>query len=106
MKWSRLAYCTVFMALLTLFVVRDVSPWITVSLGVLAAYCTYLCTVALWHVASLRVAIWRANLLPPDRLWWLANPQLDPAMDVAAFVGVLIFPLLLWLPLLIHWQLG
>jgi hypothetical protein len=106
MKWSRLAYCAVFMALLTLFVVRGISPWITVPLGALAAYWTYHCTVAVWHVASFRVAVWRANLFPPERLWWLANPQLDPAMDIAAFVGVPIYPILLWLPLLIHWLLG
>ena len=117
MKWSRVAYCAVFIAVLTLFVVQGVSPWITVSLGGLAAYWTYLCTRALWHMASLRVAVWRLNLLPPvsiedlikprkrKKLWWLANPKLDPAMDIATFVGVLVFPALLWFPL-IYWLFG
>jgi hypothetical protein len=101
MKWSRIVYCAVFMAVLTILVVQGVSPWITVSLGALAAYWTYFCTRALWHVASLRVAVWRANLLPPvslgdwikphkreEKLWWLASPKLDPAMDIITFVGV------------------
>jgi hypothetical protein len=113
MKWSRVAYCAVLMGVLTLFVVQGVSRWITVPLGALAAYWTYLCTRALWHVASLRVAVWRANLLPPvsieprkrEKLWWLANPKLDPTMDIATFVGVLVFPALLWLPLT-YWLLG
>lgn len=115
MKWSRVTYCALFMAVLTLFVVKGVSPWVTVSLGALAAYWTYLCTSALWHVASFRVAVWRVNLLPPPSiedlikprksLWWLANPKLDPAMDIATFAGVLVLPALLWSPL-IYWLFG
>jgi len=38
-------------------------------------------------------------------LWWLANPKLDPAVDIATFVGVLVFPALLWLPL-VYWLFG
>src|SRR5579872_2796298 len=110
MKWSRVACCAAFMVVLTLLVRQEVSPWITVPLSALAAYWTYLCTVALWHVASFRIAVWRAHLLPPvpvedystkpserERLWWLANPKLDPAVDIATIVGVLVFPALLWL---------
>jgi hypothetical protein len=68
-----------------------------------------------WHAESVRIAVWRANLLPPisvptkpppaqKSLWWLANPKLDKAVDVATVVGVLVFPALLWLPL-IFWLL-
>ena|ERR1700732_1586419 len=116
MNWSGVAYYAVFMAVLTLFVMEGVNPWITVWPGVLAAGWTYICTKALWHVASFRIAVWRAHLLPPisvedlikpheqKMLWWLANPKLDPAADVATFVGVLVFPALLWLPL-VYWLL-
>src|SRR5262249_46267582 len=48
MKWSRVAYYAVFMAVLTLFVTHGVSPWLTVPLGAFAAWWTYVCTDALW----------------------------------------------------------
>jgi hypothetical protein len=117
MKWSGVAYYAVFMAVLTLLVMEGVSPWITVCLTALAAGWTYICTRALWHVASFRIAVWRARLLPPmsvedlikprgrKMLWWLANPKLDPAVDMATFVGVLVFPALVWLPL-VYWLFG
>ncbi|WMT71914.1 hypothetical protein [Bradyrhizobium sp. Ash2021] len=102
---------------MTILVTRGTSPWLTVPLGAFAAYWTYLSTKAVWHVMSFRIAVWRANLLPPisvknpteppaaqKSLWWLANPKLDKAVDVATVVGVLVFPALLWLPL-IFWLL-
>ena len=106
------------MAVLTLLVVQGVSPSITVLLGVFAAYWTYLCTKAVWQVTSFRIAVWRADLLPPisandptkpptarKPLWWLADPKLDKAVDIATVVCVLVFPALLWLPL-ISWLVG
>ena len=117
MKWSRVAYYAVFMAVLTLFVTHGVSPWLTVPLGAFAAWWTYVCTDALWQGTSFRIAVWPRHLLPPTSvevlfkqrkrkmLWWLANPKLDPAVDIATFVGVLVFPALLWLPL-VYWLFG
>jgi hypothetical protein len=110
MKWSSIILCTVFMAMLTVLAAQGVSPWLTVPLGAFGGYWTCVCTNALWHVASYRIAIWRANLLLPigDQtkvrapiLWWLANPDLDKAVDTATLVGVLLFPALLWLPLVL-----
>jgi len=67
MKWSRLGYCAAVAALTTLLVTRGFSAWITVPLAAFGAYWTALCTYALWHVASFRVAVWRRHLAHPFR---------------------------------------
>jgi hypothetical protein len=109
MKWSRLGYCAAITALTTFLATRGASLWLTVPIGVFAAWWTFLCTRALWSVASFRVAVWRAHLLPRvedfrprkrKRLWWLANPKLDSLTNATTIVGVLCFPALLWLPLI------
>jgi hypothetical protein len=119
MKWSHLFYCAAVVALTTFLVTRGISPWFTVPLAGFAAWWTYLCTCALWTVVSFRVAVWRARLLPPlprsmedletspkINTWiWLANPKLDSSINAATMVGVLVFPSLLWLPL-IFWLRG
>jgi len=118
-KWSRVAYCAALAALVTFLVMRgNTSLWFTVPLSAFAVWWTYICTTALWHVASFRIAVWRMHLLPPTTsvedlnkprkrkmFWRLADPKLDPAVNVATIVGVLLFPALLWLPLT-YWLFG
>jgi hypothetical protein len=117
MKWSRLAYCAVLTAFTTVLVMRGASPWLTIPLGAFAAWWTFICTRALWSVASFRVAVWRlhgAPSLSSDDLTmprqvkqreWLSNPKLDGLVNVGTIVGVLGFPALFWLPL-IFWLFG
>jgi hypothetical protein len=112
MKWSRLAYCAAITALTTFLAMRGTNPWFTVPLGAFAAWWTFMCTRALWSVASFRVAVWRLHQAPSlsiDDLtvprevkqWeWLSNPRLDGLVDVGTIVAVLAFPALLWLPLI------
>jgi hypothetical protein len=117
MKWSRLAYCAAIAALTTFLVTRGTNPWFTVPLAAFAAWWTFICTHALWSVASFRVAAWRLHLAPslstddltvPRKVkqWeWLSDPRLDGLVNVATtIVAVLGFPTVLWLPL-IFWLL-
>ncbi len=64
MKWSRLVYCAAITALTTFLVMRGTSPWFTVPLAAFAVWWTFMCTRALWSVASFRVAIWRLHQAP------------------------------------------
>jgi len=64
MKWSRLAYCAAFTALTTFLVERGINPWFAVLLGAFAAWWTFMCTCALWVVASFHVANWRLHRAP------------------------------------------
>jgi hypothetical protein len=118
MKWSRLVYCAATAALTTFLVMRGASAWLTVPLGAFAAWWTFQCARALWIVLSFHVAGWRLHLITPvsvednftehrkvKRWVWLANPKLDGWVDAATVVGVLMFPTLLWLPLIL-WLLG
>jgi hypothetical protein len=109
MKWSRLAYCAAFVALTTLLVVGGVTPWLSVPIGAFAAYWTIICTRALWSLASFRVSAWRLHQLDLPRKakqWeWLSDPKLDGLVDALTVAGVLLFPMLLWLPL-IYWLFG
>ncbi len=89
MKWSRLAYCAALTTLATVLVMRGTSPWLTVPLGAFAAWWTFICTRALWSVASFRVEVWRLRQAPSlsiddltvprqvKRWEWLSNPSLD-----------------------------
>jgi hypothetical protein len=114
MKWSRLVYCAAVTALTTFLVTRGISLWFTVPLGAFAAWWTVECTRALWTEVSFRIAAWRlhqAPSLPIDHFnaprrkvkrWeWLSNPKSDSWIDAATIVGVLIFPALLWFPLIL-----
>jgi hypothetical protein len=115
-KWSRLAYCAALTAITTLLIARGTSPWITIPLGMFSAWWTFTCTRALWHVTSYRLAVWRLRQAPslsmsdlagagPRRVksWqWLSDPRLDGLVNVVTIVGALVFPALLWLPL-IYW---
>jgi hypothetical protein len=119
MKWSLLFYCAAVAALTTFLVTRGTSPWFTVPLAGFAAWWTYLCTRALWTVVSFRIAVWRGHQIASpsideinagqprkaERFEWLANPNLDSSINAATLVGTLVFPALLWLPL-IFWLLG
>jgi hypothetical protein len=118
MKWSRLGYCAAVAALTTFLVIRGISPWLTVPLGAFAAYWTFLCTHALWHLASFHVGNWRLHLAPslsaddwsgpPRKIkpWqWLSHPWLDGLAHAGTIICVLGFPALLWLPL-IFWLLS
>ena len=119
MKWSRLFYCAAIAVLTTFLVSRGTSPWFTVPLAGFAVWWTYLCTHALWTVASFRIAVWRGRQIglpsideinagqPRKAERWesLANPKLDSLINAATLVGVFVFPALLWLPL-IFWLLG
>jgi hypothetical protein len=117
MKWSRLAYCAVIAALTTFLVTRGTSPWFTVPLGAFAACWTFICTRALWSVASFRLAVWRLHQAPSlstndltmprkAKQWeWLSDATLDGLVNVGTIVAVLGFPALLWLPL-IFWLFG
>jgi hypothetical protein len=117
MKFSRLAYCAAIAALTTFLVSRGTSPWLIVPLGAFAAWWTFICTHALWSVASFRVASWRLHLAPslsiddltlPRKVkQWerLSDPRLDGLVNVGTIVAVACFPTFLWLPL-IFWLLG
>jgi hypothetical protein len=119
MKWSRLGYCAAIVALVTLLVMRGTSAWLTVPLGAFAAWWTFICTQALWNVASFHVSAWRLHLAPslsiddltvpvPRKVsWWewLSHPRLDGLVNVGTVVAVLGFPALLWLPLA-FWLFG
>jgi hypothetical protein len=117
MKWSRIAYCAALVALTTLLVVGGVTPWLSVPLGAFAAYWTIICTHALWSSASFRIAIWRLHQAPSlsiddlmvprkAKQWeWLSDPKLDGLVDALTVLGVLLFPALVWLPL-IFWLIG
>jgi hypothetical protein len=117
MKPSRLIYCATIAALVTVPVLRGTSPWITVPMGAFAAWWTFICTQALWSVASFHVAAWRLRLAPSlstgdlttprkvKRWEWLSNPKLDGLVNVGTVVAVLGFPALLWLPLA-FWLFG
>jgi len=72
MKWSRLAYCAALAAVTTLLVVLGTSQWFTVPLGALAAWWTFVCTRALWVVASFQVELWR----------YQQSPSLPTSIDV------------------------
>jgi hypothetical protein len=115
MKWSRFVYCGAVTALTTFLVIRGASPWFTVPLGAFAAWWTLLCTHALWTVASFHVEVWRGHQIASPsieeikagqprkakRYEWLANPKLDSWINAGTFVGVLVFPASLWLPLIL-----
>jgi hypothetical protein len=87
---------------------------LTVPLGAFAAWWTSLCTRALWSEVSFRISTWRLHQTPSYDLaemrevkrWeWLSYPKLDGWINAATVAGVLVFPALLWLPL-IFWVLG
>jgi hypothetical protein len=72
----------------------------------------------LWISSSFHVAAWRLYQAPelsplhdldaPRKVkqWeWLSNPKLDSWINAATVAGVLVFPALLWLPL-IFWLFG
>jgi hypothetical protein len=114
MRWSRLAYCAALVALATLLVLGGVTPWLSVPVGAFAACWTIICTHALWSLASFRVAAWRLHQAPSPSIddlakakqWeWLSDPKLDGLVDALTVAGVLLFPMLLWLPL-IFWLFG
>jgi hypothetical protein len=117
MKWSRLVYCAAITAITTFLVMRGTSPWFTVPLAAFAVWWTFMCTRALWSVASFRIAVWRLDQAPSlsiddltvarkvKRWEWLSNPSLDGLVNVGTIVAVLGFPALLWLPL-IFWLFG
>jgi hypothetical protein len=114
MKWSRLFYCAAIAALTTFLITRGTSPWFTIPLAGFAAWWTYLCTHALWTVVSFRIEVWRGHQIaslsideikagqPHKAERWesLANPKLDSSINTATLVVVLVFPALLWLPLI------
>jgi hypothetical protein len=52
---------------------EGINPWLTVPLGAFAAW-TYLCTMALWHLTSFHIAVWRAKLLQPNSRWDPTKP--------------------------------
>lgn len=113
MKWSSLGYCAAVAALTTLLVARGFTAWITVPLAVFGAYWTILCTRALWHVVSFQISVWRLHQAPSLQIddcatprtvkrWeWLSNPRLDGLIDVGTVLCVLVFPAVLWLPLIL-----
>jgi hypothetical protein len=114
MRWSRFVYCAGLTFLTTYLVTLGVSPWLTFPMGAFAAYWTVLCTRALWIEGSFRVEVWRGHLTKPreipdftantpltTRWWWLANPKLDGLTNAVTGLAVLVFPLVLWLPLIL-----
>ena len=113
MNFIVLVYCAAVTALTTFLVMRGASPWFTVPLGAFAACWTVLCTRALWTELSVRIAAWRLDQAPPlaiddfnapsaaKRWEWLSNPKLDSSVNAATIVGVLVYPALLWLPLIL-----
>jgi hypothetical protein len=110
MKWSRLFYCAALTALTTFLVIRGAALWFTIPLAIFAAWWTVLCTRALWTLVSFHIATWRLRQAPSPSLdelrrvkrWeWLSNPSLDGLIDAATIAGALVFPAVLWLPLIL-----
>jgi hypothetical protein len=108
MKWSRCFYGAALAVLTTFLVARGISPWFTVPLAGFAAWWTYLCTDALSRcgLESTPNSIASTDEISAGqphkaKRWeWLANPKLDSSINAATVVGVLVFPALLWLPLI------
>jgi hypothetical protein len=113
MKWSRLVYCAAIVALTTILVMRGTTVWLIVPLAAFAAWWTFICTRALWSVATFHVAARRLSLAPSlsiddltvpvqaKRWEWLSNPRLDGLVSIGTLIVVFGFPALLWLPLVV-----
>jgi hypothetical protein len=96
---------------LLVIVGAGVSRWLSVPLGAFAAYCTIVCTHALWSLASFRIAAWRLHQAPSPSIsdlprnaqpWeWLSDPKMDGLVDALSLAGALLFPMAMWLPLVI-----
>lgn len=111
MKWSRIAYCAAFTVGTGLLIAYGISPWLTVPLGAFAVWWSFVCTSALWTEFNFRIAVWRLHQAPSMENWpapreikqweWLSHPKLDHLVNVGTAFGVLCFPIILWLPVII-----